>query len=105
MTLKGTPDIADKSFTFETDGRGETLIKLKPLTNNGAPIGNEVMYTCMSNGDPQTHDAGNDDNNDQQTQTTIGTIPHTGPKETFAIVLIGVLLLYFIYKKYWKAKA
>lgn len=93
MTLKGTPNIADRSFRFDTDNRDETLVRLKPLGSNGAAVGSEVMYTCKSSGDP-THEAGDD-----ETETTIGTIPHTGPKETFAIVLVATLILYFVYRK------
>ncbi len=99
MQVKGTPAIADKSFTFETDNREETLLKLKPLASNNAPVGNEVMYTCKSDGNPDTHDAGDTNDNNTDTPTSITTVPHTGPKETFAIVLIATLVLYGIYRK------
>lgn len=80
MTIKGTPNINDKSFTFKTDGRGETLVKLKPLASNNTAVGNEIMYTCKSDSNPTTHDAGNtpdDNSSSESTTTTITTVPHT----------------------------
>ena len=84
MTVKGTPNVTDRTFPVDTPHRNIQLFRLKPLDSLGAMVGNEIQYICKP--DPTAPVTPTDP------AKPIPVTPETGPVETAALVLVISLL-------------